>query len=312
MAGRTVQLPGSWRALPKQHFSFSELRQYLFVLPAVLFLTAFLVYPILFNVKLSFQEVRADSLLGGTAPFVGLQNYAGVLASPLTRTAALNSVLFTASSLTFQLLISFPLALLYQRKFPGSNWMRSLYLLGWSIPVMVSGTMFKWLFEGDSGLVNYLLQSCGLINAPIFWTADPSLSLWSTVVANIWLGIPFNLTLIYAALQTIPTEVYEAAALDGARKWAKFCFITLPLVRPALLSILLLGLIYTVKQFDLIWIMTQGGPIDSSQLVSTAAYKYVFEKFQFGYGSALLNMVCLFLFAVTLLYLMTLRRETVR
>jgi multiple sugar transport system permease protein len=105
--------------------------------------------------------------------------------------------------------------------------------------------------------------------------------------------------------------VYEAAALDGARKWAKFCFITLPLVRPALLSILLLGLIYTVKQFDLIWIMTQGGPIDSSQLVSTAAYKYVFEKFQFGYGSALLNMVCLFLFAVTLLYLMTLRRETV-
>jgi multiple sugar transport system permease protein len=312
MGARKNQSGGSLPPTAKRGLSYNGLKQYFFVLPAVLFLVAFLIYPILFNVKLSFQDVRADSLLGGNAPFVGLRNYTEVLANPLTRTAVVNSVLFTSASLIFQLVISFPLALLYQRRFPGSDWMRSLYLLGWSIPVIVSGTMFKWLFEGDTGLVNYLLQSCGLISDPVFWTADPGLSLWSTVAANIWLGIPFNLTLIYAALQTIPIDVYEAAALDGAKKWAKFCYITLPLVRPALFSIILLGLIYTVKQFDLIWIMTQGGPIDSSQLVSTAAYKYVFEKFQFGYGSALLNMVSLFLFAVTLLYLLTLRRETVR
>jgi multiple sugar transport system permease protein len=119
-------------------FFSREISHYLFVAPAVLFLMAFLVYPILFNVKLSFQEVRAESLLGGDSTFVWFRNYVEVLASPLTRTAILNSTLFTAASLAFQLLISFALALLYQKKFPGSNLMRSLYFLGWSIPVIVS------------------------------------------------------------------------------------------------------------------------------------------------------------------------------
>jgi len=133
-----AQSLGHSRIIRKRRIFSREISHYLFVAPAVLFLMAFLVYPILFNVKLSFQEVRAESLLGGDSTFVWFGNYVEVLASPLTRTAILNSTLFTAASLAFQLLISFALALLYQKKFPGSNLMRSLYFLGWSIPVIVS------------------------------------------------------------------------------------------------------------------------------------------------------------------------------
>jgi multiple sugar transport system permease protein len=282
---------------------------YLFVLPAVLFLAAFLIYPILYNIRLSFIDVKATDLLGGSVPWVGLKNYREILQDPLTHLAALNTLIFTLASLVFQIVISMGLAMLYNQDFPGSRLMRSLYIAGWAVPVLVSGTMFRWLFDGDSGLVNYVLKVIGVCPDPLFWTADQNLALISTIIANIWLGIPFNLALIYAALQTIPHELYEAASIDGARAWSKFWRITLPLIKPALLSTLILGMIYTVKQFELIWTITQGGPLNSSQVVSTAAYTYVFSQFEFGHGAALLNLTALFLFGATLLYLRSIRRE---
>ncbi len=282
---------------------------YCFVLPAVLFLVTFLAYPILYNIRLSFISVRASDLLSGSVAFVGLKNYQEIFQDPLTRLSALNTVLFTVTSLFFQLAISMALAILYRQKFPGSRLMRSLYLAGWAVPVLVSGTTFRWLLDGDSGLINYALRSVGLSSSPLFWTADQNLALISTIIANIWLGIPFNLALLYAALQTIPQELYEAASIDGARAWSKFVRITLPLIKPALFSTLVLGMIYTVKQFELIWTMTQGGPLNSSQVVSTAAYTYVFAQFEFGHGAALLNLTALFLFGATLLYLRSIGRE---
>jgi len=282
---------------------------YLFVLPAVFFLAAFLIYPILYNIRLSFIDVKATDLLSGSAAWVGLRNYQEIFQDPLARLAALNTFIFTIASLVFQIVISMALALLYNQEFPGSRFMRSLYIAGWAIPVLVSGTMFKWLFDGDSGLVNYVLKLIGVCPNPLFWTADPNLALISTIIANIWLGIPFNLALIYASLQTIPRELYEAASIDGAKAWSKFFCITLPLIKPALLSTLILGMIYTIKQFELIWTMTQGGPLNSSQVVSTAAYTYVFSQFEFGHGAALLNLTALFLFGATLLYLRSIRQE---
>ena len=163
--------------------------------------------------------------------------------------------------------------------------MRSLFLIAWAIPVVVSGVTFKWLFDGEAGLINYLLTQLGWVRAPIYWLDDPHMSLWTIIIANTWLGIPFFLTLISAALQTIPHTLYEAAAIDGANHFARFWRITLPLLRPALFSCLILGLIYTTRVSDLVWITTQGGPLDSSQVFSTLAYKYVFEQFRFGDGA---------------------------
>jgi multiple sugar transport system permease protein len=309
LAAKAIRSQAPTERARRRKIRLADLTPYLFVLPAALFLFAFLIYPVIFNVRLSFEDVTASNLLSGRESLIGLRNYLDVLQDPLARLAAVNTIIFTVASLLFQIVISLALALLYTQRFPGARLMRSLYLAGWAIPVLVSGTMFKWLFEGDTGLVNYVLKVTGISPDPLYWTADPNLALLSTIIANIWLGIPFNLALIYAALETVPPDVYEAAAIDGARGWSKLWCITLPLINPALLSTLILGMIYTIKQFELIWTMTQGGPLDSSQVVSTAAYTYVFNQFEFGHGAALLNLTALFLFIATLFYLKSIQKE---
>jgi multiple sugar transport system permease protein len=294
---------------PKGQPRRSEFQNYLFVLPAIGFLLAFMLYPMFFNIQLSMRQVTTSTLLDFQG-FVGLANYVRLFDDSSARTATINTVTFTLGSLLFQVAIGFALALFYQLKFPGAKVMRSLFLIAWAIPVVVSGVTFKWLFDGEAGLINYLLTQLGWVRAPVYWLDDPHMALWTIIIANTWLGIPFFLTLISAALQTVPHTLYEAAAIDGANSFARFWWITLPLLRPALFSCLILGLIYTTRVFDLVWITTQGGPLDSSQVVSTLAYKYVFEQFRFGEGAALLNLLFVVLFGFSLLYLQTLRRET--
>ena len=301
--------PASTAVRPKGQTRRFEFQNYLFVLPAIGFLLAFMLYPMFFNIQLSLRQVTTTTLLDFQG-FVGLANYAQLFGDSSARTATINTVIFTLGSLLFQVAIGFALALFYQLQFPGAKVMRSLFLIAWAIPVVVSGVTFKWLFDADAGLINYLLTQLGWVRAPVYWLDDPHMALWTIIIANTWLGIPFFLTLISAALQTIPRTLYEAAAIDGANSYAQFWRITLPLLRPALFSCLILGLIYTTRVFDLVWITTQGGPLDSSQVVSTLAYKYVFEQFRFGDGAALLNLLFVVLFGFSLLYLQTLRRET--
>jgi multiple sugar transport system permease protein len=301
--------PASTALRPKGQTRRFEFQNYLFVLPAIGFLLAFMLYPMFFNIQLSLRQVTTTTLLDFQG-FVGFANYARLFGDSSARTATINTVTFTLGSLLFQVAIGFALALFYQLKFPGAKVMRSLFLIAWAIPVVVSGVTFKWLFDAEAGLINYLLTQLGWVRAPVYWLDDPHTALWTIIIANTWLGIPFFLTLISAALQTIPHTLYEAAAIDGANSFARFWRITLPLLRPALFSCLILGLIYTTRVFDLVWVTTQGGPLDSSQVVSTLAYKYVFEQFRFGDGAALLNLLFVVLFGFSLLYLQTLRRET--
>lgn len=285
-----------------------QLGNYLFVLPAIVFLAVFMVYPIALNIGMSFRDVTAATLLGG-APWVGLQNYGAVFRNPAFLHTVSNTLIFTAASLVFQLAIGLGLAVFYTRSFPGSRYMRGLYLLAWSIPIVVSGTVWRWLFDGESGVVNYLLTKLHLIHDKIYWTSDAAYALTAVIIVNIWLGIPFNLSLLLAAMQGLPTDVYEAADIDGATRWQQFRFLTLPLLRPALLSTLVLGLIYTIKVFDVVFITTAGGPLDSSQVISTLAYKLVFQQYQFGQGSALLNMLFVLLFVLAVLYVRSTLRE---
>jgi multiple sugar transport system permease protein len=285
-----------------------QLVNYSFVLPATLFLVLFIAYPVFFNITMSFQDLKAANLLKGGA-WVGFENYHNVLDTPIVLRAIRNTLFFTFGSILFQLTLGLALALFYNLEFPGSRWMRSLYLIAWTIPVIVVGAVFRWLLDGQAGAANWLFVTLGLLQNKVSWLADVNLALPAITAINVWLGVPFNMALLLAGLQGIPKELYEAASIDGATRASKLRFVTLPMLRPALVAVLLLGLIYTFKVFDVVWATTQGGPFNATHLVSTVAFEQIFRKFLFGQGAALLNLLFVVLFLISLLYLWNLRYE---
>lgn len=259
---------------------------YLFSLPGLLFLALFLAYPLLYNVWTSLHAVHLQELLGGSSRFVGLDNYRTTVADPDFWHAVRLSVVFTAGSLLFQFTIGFALALLFARPFPLNGLLRSLLLVAWLLPPVVSGTLFRWMLDQDSGAYNALLRAVGLDGLARDWLIDPGTSLAGVIFANVWVGVPFNMLLLLVGLHTIDPELHEAAALDGANTWQRFRWITLPLMRPVSVTVLLLGLVYTFKVFDIIFVMTGGGPVDATTVLSLYAYEIFFEFFRFGEGAA--------------------------
>jgi multiple sugar transport system permease protein len=285
---------------------------YVFVLPAVVFLLALLVYPVLFNIQISFQDLKASNLIRGGAEWVGLENYRTIFKDPLFARAVWHSVIFTVVSVVFQIGLGLALALIYDRKFLGSTFMRSLFLVAYAVPVVVVGAVFKWLLDGQYGFVNWVLRSIGLQSGPVYWLDSVDTALGSVIMMNIWIGIPFNLIVLLAGLRGIPAEYYEAAALDGAGPIRRFRYITLPLLRPTMLAVGILGIIFTFKMFDVIWASTRGGPAGSTEVLPTFGFKLVFEQFKFGQGAAVLNLMFVVLFLLSLAYLIVLRREEKR
>ena len=283
--------------------------RYWFVAPALLFMLVTMVYPIIDNVRMSIYDVNVSTFLSNTAPFVGLDNYIRVITDPAFQKAAVTTVIFTIGSLFFQFVIGFGLALLFNKSFPGNGLLRALLLLGWMLPSVVSGSIFRWSFDGGMGIINYLLQTIGVLHQPIYWLNDPNTALLATIIANIWVGIPFNMILLLPGLQSIPQSFYEAAAIDGANGRQSFRHVTLPLMRPVILSVLLLGIIYTFKAFDIVYVMTGGGPVDATTLLTIYVYKLSFSFFRFGDGSAAAILLLLFLSIVAVGYLWLSQRE---
>jgi multiple sugar transport system permease protein len=183
-----------------------------------------------------------------------------------------------------------------------------LLLSTWLLPALVSGALWKWLFASEYGVVNFVIDALG-IPGQVFWLSDPSWSLIAVLVGNVWHGMPFSMLLIAAGLTSIPQEQYEAAAIDGAGPVARFRFITMPALAPTLLAVGCLVTIYSMRAFDVILAMTQGGPVDSSTVLPLLSYKLSFEQFQFGVGSAVGTFAFVIVFAVAVVYVRTLRRE---
>jgi multiple sugar transport system permease protein len=283
--------------------------RYWFVAPALIFMLLTMVYPIFDNVRMSVFDLTVTTFLTNTAPFVGMDNYARVLSDPAFQKAIATTSIFTIGSLLFQFTIGFALALLFNKRFPGNGLLRALLLLGWMLPSVVSGSIFRWSFDGGMGIINYLLETIGVIHGPIYWLNDATTALVATIIANIWIGIPFNMILLLPGLQSIPQSFYEAAAIDGASSRQSFRHVTLPLMRPVILSVLLLGIIYTFKAFDVVYVMTGGGPVDATTLLTIYVYKMVFSFFRFGDGSAAAIMLLLFLSVVAVVYLWLSQRE---
>ena len=258
---------------------------YLFLIPSLVLVIFFGVYPVIYNLILSFKDVNLITYIRGTARYVGVANYVDIFKDPLFWVATMNTLLFTVLSIFFQMLIGFLLALMFNYKFPLKGLLQALVMIPWIMPIIVSGSYFRWIFS-DSGFLNNFLMSLGWIKEPIRWITSEKLAIYSLTVANIWLGIPFNFILLYTGLQEIPEELYESAEIDGASRWQQIMYITIPMLRPVIITALILGCIFTMKVFDLVWIVTKGGPGGASHLFSTFSYSLAFDRFQFGRSTA--------------------------
>ena len=275
----------------------------LFVLPAFVYMLIFVGYPIISNIVLSVQDVTVRNLARGTKNFVGLNNYIVLFRAEVFRLTISNTLKFTVYSLLFQFIIGFALAVFFNKNFSFAKPIRGLLMIPWMIPMTVTALIFKFIFSTDVGIVNYLLHSLGIISENIEWLTNPDIALGCVIFANVWIGIPFNTILLSTGLTTISQELYESAAIDGANGFQRFIKITLPLLRPTIESVLVLGFIYTFKCYDLIYVMTSGGPVNSTHLMSTYSYKLSFEMFDYSMGSAAANVLLVILLVVGMVYL---------
>lgn len=282
---------------------------WVFLAPLVAYLVLCYGYPLVTTVDLSVRDYTVRTFVHGGAPVVGLANYATVFADPVFRTALLNTVVFTAASLVFQYVVGLAMAVFFARNFRLSATLRALFLVPWLLPLIVSASTWAWMFNSESGIVNAALAAFGVDR--VNWLTSPDWSLVSVIVANVWIGIPFNLVVLYSGLRNIPAEVHEASALDGANSWQSFRHVTFPMLRPVSAVTLLLGLVYTLKVFDLIWIMTRGGPSGSSTTLATWSYELGFGNLlpRFGPSSAVGNVLILLAVAAGLVYVRVQRHQ---
>ena len=280
-----------------------------FLAPLVAYLLLCYGYPLLTTLDLSLRDYTVRTFVHGGAPVTGLANYTTVFTDPVFRTAMLNTVVFTVVSLVFQYGIGLALAVFFSRHFRLSATLRALFLVPWLLPLIVSASTWAWMFNSEAGVVNAALSWFGVDG--VNWLTSPDWSLVSVIVANIWIGIPFNLVVLYSGLRNIPAEVHEASALDGASSWQTFRHVTFPMLRPVSTVTLLLGLVYTLKVFDIIWIMTRGGPSGSSTTLATWSYELGFGSMlpRFGPSSAVGNVLILLAVAVGLVYVRVQRRQ---
>jgi len=288
-----------------------QLAGWLFLTPAIVYLLFSFALPIVYNVMLSFERTSPATIAHFTAPFAGLANYRFVLHDPTSRTAIVHTLEFTVGSLLGQFVIGFSLALLFSLRFPGRTFARSLVIVPWLLPLIVTGVMFRFLFQAEGGAVNQLLKNVGLADHSVQWLNDPHLALWTILVANIWLGVPFFTLLLYSALQDVPVEVKEAAIIDGAGPWQTLRLVIVPIILPVIEVTLLLGFVFTVKVFDLVIGLTGGGPANSTQLITTWSYNLSFQVFSFGEGAALNNVLLVAALFCAPLYLL-LSRDSLR
>jgi multiple sugar transport system permease protein len=279
-----------------------------FLLPAAVYLLLFFGYPVVKNLLMGFQQYTTRTFYTGEAPWIGLDNYSAVVQSPVFTKALTNTALFTVGSIAGQFVLGLAIAVYFRRKFPGSEVLRSLLLLPWLIPLIVSSAVWRWILDQDNGALNRMLGGLGLVDGRPGWLTSTSLALIAVIVVNIWIGIPFNATILYGGLQDIPEELYEAAALDGATGWRAFRYVTWPLLRPVVNVVLVLGVVYTLKVLDIILGLTGGGPANATQTIATQSYHLSFVTFDFGQGAALSNILIVISLAFALLYLRLNRR----
>ncbi len=272
-----------------------------FLVPSFVFFGVFSLYPILESFRLSlYRMILTLPWLG--QKFVGWENYRDLITDPVALGSLTTSMIFVAVTTPIEVLLGLVIALVLNESFRGRGWLRAIVLIPWAVPTVVSSQMWRFIFNDRYGFFNYLLfgNATQLYWAPL---AEPGLALMAIMTADIWKTSSFAGLIILAGLQGIPGELYEAASVDGAGAWQKFRYVTLPMVKPALLLALLFRTIDALKVFDLVFVMTQGGPADTTNVLQFYGYKKSFAEGMIGYGSAIAVTVFVISLLLSILYI---------
>jgi len=277
-----------------------------FVTPAALVILLVVAYPLVRALWLSVHDVVLTR--PGEEPFVGLQNYATELGSVDFWSAVWRSLFFTVSSTAIELVLGVGLALLMDQPLRLRWLLRSLVILPWALPTIVNALMWRWIDNAEYGALNALLFQSGLIDGYRQWLSDPGTAMWMVIIADAWKMTPLVAILVLAALQGISREQLEAARVDGAGTLATFRYVVLPLLTPTLLIVLVLRTMEAFKVFDIIWIMTNGGPANTTQTIAIYAYQTAYRAYDFGRGAALGYLIALAIMVLAALYLRLLGR----
>jgi len=248
------------------------------LVPTLALLTLFIAYPFVRGVWLSLT----NSVVGVPGDFVGLKNFVKLWNDSIFRTAALNTFVYTGVTTVFKLALGLWLALLLNRHFRGKAWVRAFILLPFIIPTVLSTLAWKWMFDPTFSVFNWLFWKLSIINSRVNWLGDPDLAMASIMAVNVWRGVPFYAISLLAGLQTINQDLHEAAAIDGARPWQRFRHVTWPLLLPVTMVVVLFSVIQTFADFQLVYVLTGGGPANATHLFATYAY-------QIGIGTGLLS-----------------------
>ncbi|NPV53376.1 MAG: sugar ABC transporter permease [Firmicutes bacterium] len=291
----------------RSFLSVSKLAFWL-ILPSILVIFPLIIYPIFSSLHLSFFTKELTNPFIGT-PFVGLRNYIDILRDAAFWSSFWKTVYFTVVSISLEVVLGVAVSLLLNEKFAGRGVLRSLILVPWALPVTVNGIMWKWILNSSYGALNSLLYQLGLISSYRAWLSEPFMAMNMAIVAEVWKVTPLVVLLLLAALQTIPHQLYEAATVDGASAWRKFRHITLPLLQPTILIILVLRTLDAFKVFDLIFVMTRGGPANGTMVLSYFTYIRAFRFLNFGQGAALSYVITLFIGLIALLYTRVMRSD---
>ncbi|BCB88801.1 carbohydrate ABC transporter permease [Phytohabitans suffuscus] len=280
-----------------------------FAVPAALVFLVVLAYPVFESFRTSLYNI---DLLTGEASFAGFGNYTDLLADSTLRQTVGNTALWTVGSLAGQLALGLAAALLIDSDWRGMRWIRQLLLIPYVVPVIATALIWQWMLDGQYGVLGHALQSAGAVPEGSTPLGLEGSSLWTVIVVNVWRGFPFAMLVYWARMQSIDREQYEAAQVDGAGAWREFRHITLPNLRSATIALLALRGIWTLMYFELVWLLSRGGPAGSSEVLSTYIYKLVMGEFRVGYAAAVATSAGLLLAAVGTIGWLTYRTSTRR
>lgn len=276
------------------------------ILPAFLIIAGISLQPILSTLYLSFFEVPRGINLQNT--FVGFGNYLALLREPIFWASIGRTLYFTIVSVGLELILGLAIAQLIHAHPPGWQFLRTSLIIPWAVPTIVNGTMWRWIYNADYGALNGLLYQLGLINKYIPWLTMPNVAMNLVILADIWHSVPFIALILQAALATLPADLEEAAAVDGATAWQYFWFIRLPLLRPAILVALIIRTVEAFRVFDIIYVITNGGPANGTVTISYLTYLEMFSFGHAGRGSALSFLISIFTLVLAFIYIRVLYR----
>jgi len=277
---------------------------YLFVLPLVVLVLLLIAYPLGSAVYLSLTE----KYVGYPPRFVGLKNYVELTGDPVFRKVIWNSAVFTVASVTVKLLIGLLMALSLHQALFARRLVRGILLLPWVVPTVITALAWHWMFDALRGFINVSLETLGLIGEPIAWLGQPSTAMMAVVVVNIWRGFPFFGVSLLAGLQAIPADLYEAAAVDGASATQRFRHVTLPGLRPVIFVTALISTIFTLNDFNIVYVMTRGGPGIATHILATYTYEVGFQALRWGRAVA----VSMYLMPLVVVLIVVLARRLTR